>query len=211
VLRRKGFGNNTLFLLNDFLEPYAGIYARETALLSIHELYNIYWAVKRVAPLPGDLAEVGVYKGGSAKMICEVKGEKKLHLFDTFQGMPETDASIDVHKKGDFSDTSLESVRSYLAGCRNVEFHKGVFPETASNLPPETRFCFVNLDVDLYRSTLDGLRFFYPRMSRGGIIISHDYRSISCPGVKKAFDEFLSDKPETLIELWDTQCLVVKA
>jgi hypothetical protein len=47
-------------------------------------------------------------------------------------------------------------------------------------------------------------------MTRGGVILSHDYRSISCPGVKQAYDEFFADKPEIIIELWDTQCVVIK-
>ena len=55
-----------------------------------------------------------------------------------------------------------------------------------------------------------GLQFFYPRLSLGGVLISHDYRAISCPGVRKAFDEFLVDKPEKAIPLWDTQCFFVK-
>ena len=41
-------------------------------------------AVKATRKLSGDIAEVGVYRGGSAMIICEAKGNKKLHLFDTF-------------------------------------------------------------------------------------------------------------------------------
>ena len=66
------------------------------------------------------------------------------------------------------------------------------------------------MDGDIYESTLEGLRFFYPRMNKGGIILSHDYCSLGFPGVKRAFDEFMSDKPEPVIELWDSQALVVK-
>jgi O-methyltransferase len=68
----------------------------------------------------------------------------------------------------------------------------------------------VHLDADLHASTLDGLRFFYPRMLIGGIIILHDYNDRSVPGVRSALDDFLGDKPEVLIEIWDTQALIVK-
>ena len=66
----------------------------------------------------------------------------------------------------------------------------------------------VHLDVDLYKSTLDCLKFFYPRVNKGGIIISHDYPSVN--GVKKAFDEFFKDKPEPIIRVSYNQCLIVK-
>ena len=67
----------------------------------------------------------------------------------------------------------------------------------------------LHLDVDIYDSTLNSLKFFYPRMSRGGCIISHDYPSSE--GVKKAFDEFFEDKPEIIIEPFAiNQCLIVK-
>ena len=70
------------------------------------------------------------------------------------------------------------------------------------------RFSFVHLDVDLYQSTLDCLNFFYPRLSLGGIIISHDYTTAE--GVDLAFDEFFSNKPETPMELIGYQVMVVK-
>jgi hypothetical protein len=69
-------------------------------------------------------------------------------------------------------------------------------------------FSFVHLDVDLYQSTLSGLEWFYPRLNRGGVLISHDYTIAK--GVRKAFDEFFIDKPECLIELSGSQVAFVK-
>jgi len=45
-------------------------------------------------------------------------------------------------------------------------------------------------------------------MNKGGVIISHDY--FGSPVVKKAFDDFFKDKPEPIIEMSGTQCLIVK-
>ena len=61
-----------------------------------YEAFMIYSIVKTQTALEGDLAEVGVYQGGSAKLICEVKKEKKLYLFDTFTGLPEV-SDDDTH------------------------------------------------------------------------------------------------------------------
>ena len=63
---------------------------KETGLaLSLTEAAQLYNAVRDTVKVPGDIAEVGVYRGGSAKLICEAKGHKKLHLFDTFEGLPD--------------------------------------------------------------------------------------------------------------------------
>jgi hypothetical protein len=70
------------------------------------------------------------------------------------------------------------------------------------------RYSFVNLDVDLYESTFDSLDFFYPRLERGAILISHDYSTSAA--VKKAFDDFFKLKPEPVIRLCGSQCLIVK-
>ena len=73
-----------------------------------NEAYQIYMAAKRSGKVKGDLAEVGVYKGGSAKVICEAKGNRRLYLFDTFEGLPPL-SSEDT--KGYFHEGEF---RSYL-------------------------------------------------------------------------------------------------
>jgi hypothetical protein len=177
-------------------------------LLEDIEAYHIYMAVKRTHKVPGDIAEVGVYKGGSAKIICAAKGDKHLHLFDTFEGLPKVE-DVDMvwpFYEGKFA-TSYQGVKDYLSTERNVFFYKGIFPDTSGPVRAKS-FSLVNLDVDTYESTRRCLEFFYTRMSTGGIIISHDY--LTAPGVQKAFDEFFSDKPEPVIETAGSQCLVVK-
>jgi O-methyltransferase len=86
-------------------------------------------------------------------------------------------------------------------------FNKGIFPTTAK--PVEGKiFSFVHLDVSTYKSTLSCLEFFYPRMSTGGIILSHDY--LNAFGVTKAFDEFFEERPKPVISLTGRQGLIMK-
>jgi len=211
LLNRKGLRDQIVQDDAAFLRLFERLFNEGRTYMRIRELYNLYRLAGESLKVEGDMAEVGVYLGGSARVICEVKGDRALHLFDTFEGMPETDRKIDRYRTGSFAATSVEGVREYLKDFSNVRFHKGVFPGSAGNLrDPSLRFCFVNLDVDLYKSTRDALDFFYSRMNRGGIILSHDYGFVRCPGVKKAFDEFFDDKPEPVIPLWDTQCAVVR-
>lgn len=171
-----------------------------------NEAYQVFMATERTEKIMGDIAEVGVYKGGSAKIICEAKGDKSLYLFDTFEGLPVVGALDILFHEGQFK-SSLEEVKSNLHKYKNVYFCKGLFPDSADQIKNKT-FSFVHLDVDIYKSTLDCLYFFYPRMSKGGVIISHDYTVAT--GVKKAFDDFFKDKPEPIIELSGSQCLIVK-
>ena len=180
---------------------------QETSMVLLDlEAYAIYDTARRTAKVPGDIAEVGVYKGGSARLICQVKGERNLHLFDTFAGLPRCSEWDPDFQEGGFA-SSFDQVSRYLARFPGVHFHQGMFPETTAGLD-HLRFSFVHLDVDLYQSTKDGLAWFYPRLNRGGILISHDYSNAE--GVRKAFDEFFADKPECLMELAGTQVAFVK-
>ena len=179
-------------------------------LLTANEAFLVYSIALAQSRRPGAMAEVGVFEGGSAKMICEAKGDVTLHLFDTFEGLPPaTKHDATVHRnKANLYACSLESVTQYLRQYPNLFLHKGRFPDSATQISEDEAFSFVHFDVDLYESTLGCLEYFYPKMIPGGIMVSHDYSILA--GVQKAFTEFLDDKPETLIELPSTQCLVVK-
>lgn len=182
------------------------------------ECMQICSAVISTAKIPGDIAEVGVYRGGSAELICNFKGNKNLYLFDLFEEGLRDVEHIDNKSfyEKEYNTLELKNgmyafqeklVKERLKSYPNVYTFKGYFPETADVIKKKT-FSFVNLDVDTYKSTLACLNFFYPRMSPGGIIISHDYFGVE--GVKKAFQEFFDNQIEPLIELSGTQVLVVK-
>ncbi len=173
--------------------------------------YMLYQFALQASSLEGAVAEIGVYKGGTARLLAMTlrASGKTVHLFDTFEGMPSTDPGKDRHSKGDFSDTSLESVKRSLRGCGNVEFYPGFFPATA---PPieNLKFSLAHIDVDIYRSVLDCCEFFYPRMVAGGMMVFDDYGFESCPGAKAAVDEFFRDKRERPWYLPSGQCAVIK-
>ena len=185
------------------------------------ECYTVYSSVLATRHLEGAIAEVGVYKGNTAKIICEVKEKKPLFLFDTFSGMPNSKISVkDDWELNTHRDTSLESVQEYLISYSDVLFVPGEFPESVAGSKhrryiEDQVFSFVNIDVDLYQSTLDCLNFFYPRLVSGGRLVSHNYNikrspGGNTPGVKEAFFEFFDGQEEKIIEIAETQCMVVK-
>lgn len=188
-------------------------FAREIARLCpendvTHERkYNLDQLFQLVADVPGDVAECGVYKGGSAfflaRHIVRRGLDKRLCLFDSFEGLS-APADIDgsYWQAGALTGT-IEHVQNALAPLGPVpfvEFYKGWIPDRFSEVA-DRRFCFVHVDVDLYQPTLDSIAFFYPRMEPGGIILLDDYGFESCPGVTAAVDQFMADKPEPIINL----------
>jgi len=141
------------------------------------------------------MAEGGVYQGDFAKEINKCFPNNKLYLFDTFEGFDEMDVKkgqtegFSVLGKSHLNVESTEVVLKKMLYPENVEIRKGYFPEAAINLENK-RFFFVNLDFDLYNPTLDGLRFFYPRLEKNGVILIHDYFNPGYLGIKTAIDDF---------------------
>jgi O-methyltransferase len=180
------------------------------SLVPIQARYNLYCLAQNATRrCHGDVAECGVYKGGTAKLLAEIVQDRPLYLFDTFTGMPETDPTKDLHKAGDFADTSLDSVRQYLAAHANVQCVPGLIPHSLT-LVKDRRFSFVHIDMDIYTSIRSACEFFYERMQPGGVLLFDDYGYPSCPGARKAVDEFFSDKPETKLVMVTGQCSVQK-
>ncbi|HEY0256803.1 MAG TPA: TylF/MycF/NovP-related O-methyltransferase [Candidatus Methylacidiphilales bacterium] len=194
---------------SDFLAHYHAVVPH--TLVDRHRLYMLYQLAKKTVGLDGHYAECGVYRGGTALLLAKLKPEqKKLYLFDTFGGMPETDAEKDFHKAGDFADTSLPHVQQLLDGHPNVIFRPGFFPATAQGLENET-FCMAHCDMDIYTSVLDFCRFFYPRLAPRGIMIFDDYGAASCPGAKSAVSEFCAGQGLYEIYLPTGQAIVCKS
>jgi O-methyltransferase len=194
-------------------ETFAALYATIEArtVVSRRRCHILYQLAQQAVGQPGEIVEVGVYRGGTAFLLAKaVAGKKRIHLFDTFAGMPDTDPQKDLHNAGDFNDTSLQSVREFLSECDNVDIYPGFFPATATPVASR-QFSLVHVDVDIYRSVLDCCLFFYDRMPAGGFMVFDDYGFLSCPGTKEAVDEFFHDKPECPCYLPTGQALVVKA
>jgi O-methyltransferase len=144
--------------------------------------------------IPGQVAELGVYKGDTACQLNRLMPKRKLYLFDTFSGFSTFDDAYDKQrgfsdmKEGRFSDTSKEEILEKLPHVSNVTVLEGHFPETAIGL--EEQFALVNIDVDIYNSTFAGLEYFYPRLSIGGMILLHDYDNKSYNGVREAVRDY---------------------
>ena len=165
--------------------------------------------------LPGDVIEIGVYKGGSLTRIAQAyhRINKTIYGIDTFEGMPMPDADIDLHKEGDFNDTDYDYLSKWYADeYSNIKLIKGKFPDISDQLPEDNKYCFVHVDVDIYQSVMDCCCYFYPRLVNQGYMIFDDYNFPTCPGAKKAVDDYFGTINEgyTGEALSTKQCLVQK-
>lgn len=183
-----------------WLDP-AAPFQRYGALGAAHALgspdryYVLLTLLEQALSLEGDVWECGVYKGGTARMIAaflEDRGSpKRLLLFDTFAGMPATDPSRDWHKQGDFDDTSLDAVREFVGFPERCDYYPGQFPSTFAGLERRA-IAFAHIDADIYRSITDCLEFIWPRLAVGGCVVFDDYGFPTCPGARRAVDDFFA-------------------
>lgn len=178
---------------------------------SLDRKYTLNQLLKLVLHLEGDLAECGVYKGASAQLMCRaaLAANKTVHLFDSFQGLPKPgDSDGSYWEEGRFKVTP-EEVATTLEGLDNYRVYPGWIPERFDHVADRS-FCFVHVDVDLAQPTLDSIKFFYPRLSAGGILLFDDHGFRSCPGARQVTEDFFAGKPEDLVLLSTGQALVMK-
>jgi O-methyltransferase len=170
--------------------------------------------------IPGDFVELGVARGGCAALLCGVMlrantfeqiGDRKLWLFDSYEGLPEptiedfsennSSISTGVHirplPRGSCLGT-LEEVKEllfYKMGfpLDQIRFVQGWFQDTVpAHQNKVNPISLLRLDGDWYESTKICLEYLYDNVSIGGAIIIDDYQS--CYGCKRAVDEFLESR-----------------
>jgi len=210
--------------LPEFGEIADEVIKQKKSALNFDRLYTIYQALqplknKSKLDLKIHIAEVGVWKGGTSYFICSllkkfnISDKVTLHCFDTFEGHSSEDIKDQLdgpHKPRNFNDTSYDSVTEYLSKFDNVEIMKGRFQETSSRVN-DLSFFFVHLDVDIFEPTFYALDFFKDKLCIGGCIVVDDYGFISCPGARKAVDDFLIKTNNFFsLHLLTGQCILIK-
>jgi len=167
--------------------------------------------------LEGDIVECGVWRGGSMMLIAKRLARlgllnKKLFLFDTFEGMSAPggkDVSLLTQEtakdlldksdrlKGDnvWCNSSLEEVKKNLQTVpypqNQILYIKGKVEDTLPN-DSIKRICLLRLDTDWYESTKHELDTLYDQLVVGGILIIDDYGHWQ--GCRKAVDEFMAKR-----------------
>ena len=197
----------------EFEEVYQAV--KKFTMTSVERLFSLYKAVEYVvkSELPGDFVECGVWRGGSMMLVAHTLNrlgdrQRRIYLFDTFEGHPKPDAELDVdlwgnravadwqkHRKtdetSDWAYVSIDEVRANMANTGypmdKVVLVKGMVEKTAVESTPE-QLALLRLDTDWYESTRVALEVMFPRLSDNGVLIADDYGHYM--GHRKAIDEY---------------------
>jgi O-methyltransferase len=182
-------------------------------MTNIEQRINMYHLVGQVLAygVEGDFVELGCNTGDSSILITKLlrayNSDKKLAVYDSFEGLPPAKAiDGDFYKEG-YCKTNEDVLRNNFKtyNLPVPEIHKGWFQDTLPNGLPE-RIAFAYLDGDFYDSILISLQYVYPKLTPGAVCLIDDYCDPQInpkgwnrlPGVKKACDEYLADKPEKM-------------
>lgn len=176
-----------------------------------HRISHLLYASDEVYrnDIKGNVAEAGVYKGDFAKYINELFPDRMLYLFDSFEGFNKEDVreGLDFEREyvpfmDKLKDTSASEVEMRMTYKDKIIIKKGYVPQTFHDV--DDVFCFVSLDMDLYLPTYEALKFFWPRMSGGGVIFVHDFTWRETPGIIPAVKNFCEEVGAGYIRLADT-------
>ena len=150
-----------------------------------------YELFKLSSKIPGCIIECGVFKGISLIRFATFqkllkKSNKKIIAFDAFGKHPTTKLSSDhkrrkillSHGKEGISEKQLLSILGHKGLEKNIQLIKGDITETIPRylkLNPKLKISFLNLDVDFYEPSISILENFYPKLSKGGILMLDNY------------------------------------
>lgn len=177
--------------------------AEEPQQVSEREVEILLGLLEGCLRVSGDVVELGCYRGDTSllmqKVLLAKASEKRLWIYDSFEGLPEKtieDASVAGEQfcQGELLVTKREVIdRFKRAGMRVPIIKKGFFEDLDSEKDLPREICFGFLDGDLYRSIKTSLGLCCPRLVEGGILVVHDYNNPELPGVTRAMEEFLAN------------------
>jgi hypothetical protein len=170
----------------------------------------------RCASLDGSFAELGVYRGGCSYMVlssCRPRAGRSYFLFDTFAGIPDfnlTPQESEDGFAGRLSDVTLNEVKNRLQAWSDMT--RFVVGDVFETLPREETgpLTFVHLDLNAAAPTELALRYAWPRMVPGGVIVFDDYGWAGYEDQRKRVDRFFEDKQDCIVALPTGQAISVK-
>ena len=164
--------------------------------------------------IKGDFVECGVWRGGSTMAAVDTlmkTGDKsrEIYLYDTYEGMSEptevdkvftgtgADELMSSTKREDPTSvwcySALEEVQNNVGGLKYpdklIHYVKGKVEDSIPGTMPG-KIALLRLDTDFYESTLHELKYLYPLLVPGGVIIIDDYGHWE--GARKAVDEYIA-------------------
>jgi hypothetical protein len=191
---------------------------KNATMVSFERLATLWQQVRYLdrCGVKGALVECGVWRGGCAGLMAlahtrgGAKPSREVHLFDSFQGLPRPDRSVDGERAVRLARGAADGARIPIESCVAsrevarrllvdtigypadlVKIHEGWFqdtlPDAGASIGP---IALLRLDGDWYSSTRVCLEQLYGKVSQFGVVVVDDYGHYE--GCRKAVDEFLA-------------------
>jgi len=197
-------------------KEFMGFYTQfqKYTMTSLERMFSLYQSINYILDnnIEGDFVECGVWRGGSSMMMSLMLksrnvSDRKIYLYDTFEGMSEPSeldktakgvSATDLMKSEKIDDersvwcySSLDNVKNNLYSTgypmENLIFIQGKVEDTLTkNIPG--KLALLRLDTDWYESTKIELEVLYPLLVEKGVLIIDDFGHWE--GAKKAVLEY---------------------
>ena len=193
----------------EFIADAPSVFETRIGVQSLITRYELY---KKILDVPGDVIELGVYKGNSFSWLAHLSVilepysiNRRFIGFDTFSGFASINAESDPLdiSGADFSDTSYDLIKEGLdnldairpvSKIERFRLVKGDILETLPSFLEENKWmtcAMLILDTDLYEPTKAGLKYVLPLMPKGALIVFDEYNYQNFPGETQAIKEEL--------------------
>ncbi|HTM82588.1 TylF/MycF/NovP-related O-methyltransferase [Asticcacaulis sp.] len=190
----------------DFQAAYEPVQGR--CIIEPSRVRNLFLLFKFFLPAidSGDIIEFGSYRGGGAIFMAllarKFRPGATVYALDTYEGMPQTDQTLDAHKAGDFNDSLLSEVEAArdALGLTNLVYVKGLFQDTAPTLLPGKRFALAHIDADIYSGVAYAYDVIRDYMVPKGYYVFDDATEASCIGATAAVEEYVVRRDGRLSE-----------
>jgi len=165
-------------------------------LVDLYRCYELWHLLAQTKDLPGDVLEVGTWRGGTGCLLGQRASllglDCEIFLCDTFTGVVKTSDSDASYSGGEHADTSRPTVEALIDRLQltNVRILQGIFPEDTAATISDRQFRLCHIDVDVYQSGKDVLGWVWPRMPIGGVVVFDDFGFPSTTGITKLVHEF---------------------
>ncbi|WP_116090177.1 TylF/MycF/NovP-related O-methyltransferase [Sphingomonas crusticola] len=178
--------------------------------------FELWQLVEQATKLPGDIIEVGVWRGGTGCLMARraqlLGSPAKVFLCDTFAGVVKAGGKDSIYVGGEHADTSAEIVQGLanMMGLANVELLTGIFPDDTAGRVADRQFSLCHIDVDVYDSARDVLEWVWPRMPVGGIVVYDDYGFDTCSGITRLVNERMAQPGTVALHNLNGHAVIVK-
>lgn len=182
------------------------------------------WAAATASKVEGDFVECGVSHGFLSSAIMEYLNwdtlGKTFYLLDTFAGMDPRFVSEQERGAGalvknqaalDFGiyGNSVDVVRANFAEWTNQRIIVGAVPETLQQVDTAA-VAFLHIDMNCASPEVATLRYFWPRLSPGAMVLLDDYANRGRDEQRIAMDEVARELGVVICALPTGQGVLIK-